>query len=284
MLYALRFAAVACTIFVFAGCASNPYAQFYRGTPDGRTIENYIPPTGPLQIYTTNDFARDVDALEKRGFAPIGNSAFNGAANRVSERQLREQAEKLGTAAVLVSSHYTHTVSGAMPLTLPNTSTSVTNGTATVSGPGGFANVNGSATTTTYGTQTVMMPYNVQRADFNAVYFVKKRAHLGVFYGVIDSATRTRLQTNAGALIRVVVEGSPASRADILPGDMILTIDGERVDGPWSRSRSRHRQKWCPCGKEGHTSALVLEESKACRVIRRRQASFTNSPKMQAIG
>jgi hypothetical protein len=53
-------------------------------------------------------------------------------------------------------------------LTLPNTSTSVTNGSATVSGAGGFAKLNGSATTTTYGTQTVMMPYNIQRADFSA--------------------------------------------------------------------------------------------------------------------
>ncbi len=50
-------------------------------------------------------------------------------------------------------------------------------------------------------------------------------------YGVIDAATRARLQTNAGALIKVVVDGSPAARADILPGDIILAIDGERVDG-----------------------------------------------------
>jgi S1-C subfamily serine protease len=77
-----------------------------------------------------------------------------------------------------------------------------------------------------------MMPYNIQRSDFSAVYFVRKRSHLGVFYGAIDSATRTRLQTNAGVLIRVVVDATPASRADILPGDIILTIDGERVDGP----------------------------------------------------
>jgi S1-C subfamily serine protease len=50
-------------------------------------------------------------------------------------------------------------------------------------------------------------------------------------YGVIDDATRARLQTNAGALIKLVVDGSPAARADILPGDIILAVDGERVDG-----------------------------------------------------
>jgi len=74
------------------------------------------------------------------------------------------------------------------------------------------------------------MPYNIQRSDFSAVYFVKRRARLGVMYGLIDAPTRARLQTNAGVLIKVVVDGTPAARADILPGDIILTIDGERVD------------------------------------------------------
>lgn len=228
----LRLAALVCMTLAVCGCASNPYATFYRGTPDGRTVPNYVPSTGPLEVYSTNDFARDVDALKKRGYAPIGSSAFNGASNRVSERQFREQAEKVGAAAVLVSSQYTNTVSGAMPLMLPNNSTSVTTGNATAFGSGGTATAFGSSTTTTYGTQTVMMPYTIERADFSAVYFVKVHPHFGVFYGVIDSATRTRLQTNAGALVGVVVDSTPASRADILPGDIILTIDGERVDGP----------------------------------------------------
>jgi hypothetical protein len=227
----LRFMNLVSGALLFAGCAANPYTQYYRGNADGRTLENYVAPSVPLEVYNTDNFDRDVEAMERRGFVPIGSSAFNGASNKVSEDELREQAERLGAAAVLVSSHYTHTVSGAMPLMLPNTSTSVTNGNATVYGPGGSANVYGSATTTTYGTQTVMMPYNIQRSDFNAVYFIKRRVRLGVIYGVIDAATRTRLQTNAGALINVVVDGSPAARADILPGDIILAIDGERVDG-----------------------------------------------------
>jgi len=216
---------------LLGGCAANPYTKFYRGNSDGRTVENYIPPTAPLQVYSTNDFGRDVAALEKSGLSPIGSSNFNAPARRVSDRQLHEQADKVGAAAVLVASRYTNTESGAMPLMVPNTSTSVTNGSATAYGPGGVANVYGSATTTTYGSQMMMLPYSIQRNDFTAVYFVKRRAHLGVFYGVIDAATRSRLQTNAGVLISVVADGSPATRADVLPGDIILTIDGERVDG-----------------------------------------------------
>jgi hypothetical protein len=170
------------------GCA-NPYTQFYRGQQDAHTLPNYVLVQGSLQIFATNNFPRDIAALERRGYAPIWESSFNAAANRVSERQLREQAAKIGAAVVLIASRYTGTITGAMPLVMPNTTTSYTTGNATVMGMGGMATVNGSATTTTYGTRTLMMPYSIQRDDFDAVYFAKVREHLGVFYGTIDATT-----------------------------------------------------------------------------------------------
>ena len=212
------------------GCR-NGFAQFYHGAPDGRVIDNYIPPAGPVEIYNSTNLKGDIEAMERRGYAPIGSSSFNGASNHVSENQVREQAEKLGAAAVLVSSRYTHTISGALPMQVPSTSTAYTTGNATVNGPYGASNVYGSATTTSYGSNTVMMPFNVQRSDFAAVYFIKRQMRLGVFYGEIDADTRSRLQTNAGALVAVVIQGSPAFRADILPGDIIMSMGGERVDG-----------------------------------------------------
>src|SRR5579862_4326372 len=131
---------------VLTAC-TNPYEQFYRGAPDGRKVNNYVPTAEPLQIYGTSNFAQDVAALQRRGYSPIGESSFNGAANRISETQLREEANKLGAAVVLVASRYTGTVSGVVPLTLPNNSTSFTTGNATVTGAGGVANVTGTATT-----------------------------------------------------------------------------------------------------------------------------------------
>lgn len=212
-----------------AACV-NPYAKFYRGKPDGRAVDNYVPTTEPLQIFGSNNFDADAQALEERGYAPIGNSSFNAPASSVSDRQLRDQASKLGAAVVLVSSRYASTVNGAMPLVLPNNSTSYTTGNATVTGTGGIANVNGTATTNTYGTETVMVPYSIQRNEFGAIYFVKVRAHFGAFYGSIDAATRIRLQTNAGVLIKAVIAGSPASHADIFPGDIVLTMDSQRAE------------------------------------------------------
>ena len=218
-------------VLVTAGCVGNGYTKYYRGNPDGRTAENYIAPSGPLEIYSTNDMNRDVEAMERRGCSPIGSSAFNGTANPVSDRHVRESAETVHASAVLVSSHYSHTVAGALPMQLPNNSTAFTTENATVYGPYGTANVYGSSTTNIYGPQTVMMPYNIQRNDFSAEYFVKRKVRFGVFYGVIDAPTRGRFQTNAGVLMKTVVDGSPAARADIFPGDIVLTVDGERVDG-----------------------------------------------------
>ena len=145
-------------LLLVAGCA-NPYAQFYHGQPDAKKLPFYQSTADELQIYSSGDLDKDIVALERRGFIVLGNSSFNAGANAVHEYQLREQAKKIGAQLVLVSSKFTHTVQGAVPLTLPQTTTSYTNANATAFGPGGTTNISGNATTTTYGSQTVMMPY-----------------------------------------------------------------------------------------------------------------------------
>jgi C-terminal processing protease CtpA/Prc len=187
---------------------------------------------GPLKIYTTDNFPKDIDALICKGYYPIGNSSFNAASNNVTESQLRDQAEKVNAQVVLISSHYTHTVTGAMPLVLPNTSTSYTTGTATAYGAGGTVNAYGNSTTTTYGTQTTMMPYSVARSDFGAVFFVKIHTRVGIILAPIDDATRKRLGTNSGLLVRLIVDGSPAFNADIFPGDILMAVGTDNVQSP----------------------------------------------------
>src|SRR6266436_5457950 len=113
-----------------AGCA-NPYAQFYHSTADPNMLaRSMIVSSAPLVIYTTSDFPKDVDGLIRKGFVPIGNSSFNAGSAAVSERQLRSQAAEVHAQVVLISSHYTHTVTGAIPLVLPNNSTSYSTGSA----------------------------------------------------------------------------------------------------------------------------------------------------------
>jgi hypothetical protein len=214
-----------------AGCA-NPYAQFYKQTADAKTLPSYIPSAEPLKIYTTNDFPKDVDALMRKGYTPVGNSSFNAASNKVSESQLRGQAASVSAQVVLISSHYTHTVTGAIPLVLPNNTTSYSTGTATAYGPAGPVTAYGNSTTTTYGTSTTMMPYAVERSDFGAVFFVRTRQRAGMIVVPIDDATRKRIGTNSGVLVRIVVDGSPAFIADIFPGDILMSVGENKVQSP----------------------------------------------------
>jgi hypothetical protein len=229
MRYAMRLSVLP-TALLLVACA-NPYARFYQGQLDGRTVANYVPSDEPLQIYTSDDFTQDIRAMARRGYAPFGWSSFNAASNPVTEQQLRKQAEMVKAGVVLVSSRYANTVAGAMPLVLPNNTMSVTTGNATVTATGGVANANRPAATSTSGWKALIMPYSVQPSDLAAVYFVKVHPHFGVFYGTIDEATRERLRTDGGVLVNVIVDGSPAARADVLPGDIILTAGGQPVDG-----------------------------------------------------
>jgi len=215
-------------VLFLASCA-NPYSQFYQGTPDARLQPGYESVQASLQVYGTDNFDRDRLSLMRRGYMPVGNASFNAASNQVSEAQLREQAQKIGAHVVLVSSKYSHTVTGARPLNVPNTTTSYSSGTATAYGAGGVAHAYGSGTTTTHGSQTVMMPYSVARSDFGAIFFVKVKSRVGIVAQPVDDETRKRLQTNAGIKVLVVSEGSSAFQADVLPGDIVLAVGGDAV-------------------------------------------------------
>ncbi|WIM04713.1 MAG: PDZ domain-containing protein [Candidatus Nitricoxidivorans perseverans] len=213
---------------LLAACA-NPYSQFYRGIPDARVRPGYIATTEEVKIYSTSDFGRDRKALMQKGYMPVGDSSFNAGANTVTEAQLREQASKIGAHLVLVSSKFTHAVSGAIPLTLPDTTTSYSSGSATAYGSGGSVTAYGSSTTTTYGTQTTYIPYTVNRSDFNAIYFVKVKPKIGFIAEPLNDETKRMLQSNSGVRVDIVVEGSPAFEANVLPGDVLVSFGGESV-------------------------------------------------------
>lgn len=216
-------------LLLFVTACVNPYAQFYQGTPDARAIPSYEPVKEDLKIYSTDNFDRDAQTLIRKGYTLIGQSFFSAGANQILEWQLREQAAKVGAHAVLIFSRYTHTASGAVPLVLPNTTTSYSRGTATAYGSGGVVNAYGSGTTTTYGTQTMMMPYSVARYDVGALYFAKIFSRVGISPVVVDDETRKRLQTNVGIKVLLVTEGTSAFVADVLPGDIVLAIAGESI-------------------------------------------------------
>lgn len=220
--------------FTLCACASG-YKQFYVQAP-GATPEaiamlraNSPPAVPQVERSAPIDTMQMLDAYAKRGFAMIGYSQFNSGQNE-SESSAVEQGKEVGADIVLiVNPQYTGSITTSVPLTTPTTSTAVTSGTATAYGPGGTVTAFGTATTTVHGTSTTYIPMTVHRSDYTAVYFVRQRFSLGAFVRNLDDAERQSLQTNQGVVVRIVVDNSPAFYADILPGDMILSIDGAAV-------------------------------------------------------
>ncbi len=161
----------------------------------------------------------------------IGYSSFN-TGHRQSDSDAIEQGAKVGADLVLVvDPKYSGTVTTSVPITTPTTSTSYTTGTATAYGSGGTVNAYGNSTTTTYGTQTHFVPMSVRRFDYGAYYLYRRHYTFGALYRDLNDAERQALQSNKGAVIGTIVDGSPAYEADILAGDVVVAVDGAAVAG-----------------------------------------------------
>ena len=57
---------------------------------------------------------------------------------------------------------------------------------------------------------------------------MKQRFELGVFSRDLNDAER-ELQTNQGAVVRLVVDGSPAFNADLQIGYVVTAVDGVAI-------------------------------------------------------
>jgi len=225
----MRHLVTALTVLAICGCA-NPFATHYQGTADARLLPAYDAAAENVTIQRSDNLTRDRLALMRRGYAQIGEASFNADASRIGEAQLREHAIKIGAHAVLLASRHTHTETGAVPLTVPQTTTTYSTGTATAYGSGVSVRASGSGSTTTYGSQTLLVPFTINKADFMALFFAKTHPRAGLFIQPTDEATRKRLKTNSGMQVVEVVTGSPAYRAEVIPGDVVLTIGGEPLE------------------------------------------------------
>lgn len=218
-----------------AGCVSG-YKQFYQqapgATPDAVAARRANPPPAVPVVERSQpaDASTILDAYARRGFILVGYSMFNSG-RREPERNAVNQGTIVGADLVLIlNPKYTGSITGSVPIVTPTTTTSYSSGTATAYGPGGTVTAHGSGTTTTYGTQTTYVPFTVHRVDYGAIYFVKQKLPLGVFMRDLDDSERKALQSNRGAAVHVVADGSPAFYADILPGDLVTAVNGVAVE------------------------------------------------------
>lgn len=215
-----------------SGCATG-YKDFYRAengmSPDFIAVRRISPPptTPKLERALPENTQLILPAYAKRGYTMIGQSTFNSGKNE-SENSAIQQGRDVGADLVLIlNPKHTGSVTTSIPITTPTTSTAYTSGTATAYGAGAPVTAYGNSTTTTYGTTTNYIPITVNRTNYAAVYFVKLRTALGIFFRDLNDSERQELQTNKGVFVSVIVDGSPAFDADMLVGDIITTIDGK---------------------------------------------------------
>jgi hypothetical protein len=213
----------------FIACASNPYSKFYvnRARPS-----QAVPavPGATIEVLRGNDPSQDFLSMLENGFTLLGFSSFNGPTARVG--QAIDQGRQVGASTVVLYGKYSGTVSGSIPIVLPNQpTTATTSERGTIYGPGGTTVYSGTAVTTlSGGTTAYNIPYRVDRYDQFASFWVKSKPPiLGVYYRDLDQAERSALQRNRGVVVMAVVKGSPAFVSDILRGDVLLQVAGADV-------------------------------------------------------
>ena len=212
-------------MLVLSGCA-NPYAKYYfdrTGGVDITKMPNIVQYSGEPRLFNGQDRDEDAQRLSEDGYVLVGISSFNGA--NVDFAKAKSQARDIHAEVVMCYSSYSGTNSGVMPLTLPNNQTSTTNMTGNAYGSGGYANFNGTATTTSYGTQTTYIPYNVRRYEYFASYWARnKPAIFGVRIKDLTDEQRKESNGNKGLAVMTVIKGSPAFRSDLFKGDILKKI------------------------------------------------------------
>lgn len=218
---------------LLVGCASG-YSQFYQSTPNAtpERIAAYRaapPPKVPLLVKTSDSPQTVGDYYERQGYVLIGSSSFTSGRGESEQAALAQGAKVGADLVVIINPTYAGSTQGVMPLTLPTSQTTYTSGTATAYGSGGSVTAYGSGTSTTYGSTTSYIPYTINRYSYGAGYFIKHHFVLGTLIRPLTDAERQQYQTNAGIYVRAVVDGTPAFTSDVLPGDILMKIDGQPI-------------------------------------------------------
>jgi serine protease Do len=211
---------------LITACASG-YQQFYKPyvEPKNLTDVELLQPGEEPKIFGSNDFDKDIKILRSKMYIPIGYSSFNGKYE--DESMVKTQARRVSATVVLVNSKYTNTQTTTSPLFIQNSSTSYSSGS--VYGGGIYGGYSG--TSTTYGKTVVPITTQQQRYDQTAVFFIKstKKLKFGVFIDNLNDTQRRDLERNTGAVIEIVAEGSPAFYSNVLPGDILVKVNGVDV-------------------------------------------------------
>ncbi len=225
-------------IVSLAGCASNPYAAFYRSNVADPAVSRFLErPAGPAQLFGGKDPDADSLAMLEDGYGLLGQSAFNGKV--ASRDSLLAHAKAVGASAVIVYVKYANTISGTTNLVLPAPPTRSSSTTQGMVGSTPFSAT--TQTTTTGALNTYSIPYSQDRYDQIATFWAKdlRPVTFGVYVRDLSFDERQQLGRNRGVTVLAVLKGSPAFTADILRGDVLVRIGSAATDDVEAFHRAR---------------------------------------------
>lgn len=229
-------------LFLSQQAVADGYEKFYKSYPDVNPSlvakMRAAPPLATPELAEFSDSPQAIlDAYTRRGYGAIGYSSFNSGWAAKSKGALKQGKRVQADLVVVINPTLTSSVTNSFPITTPTTQTTYHRGQATAYGAGGTVSAYGTGTSTTHGTQTTYIPYTVNRYEYGAIFFVKLKVRFGANGRSLNNEERQSMQTNSGFFVIDTIEGSPAFLADILPGDIILKLNGEPDTG-----LERHRE------------------------------------------
>lgn len=212
---------------VTAPAQANDWEKFYTALPANiPTVPSSDPPEA---IASQGDFGKDLEVMWRRGYAAIGYSSFNSPNSKTKDAA--RLAKKLKARYYIVGTGLASSTTTSIPLTLPNTTTSMTNGNVSTNRTDGYRTGTYSGTTTTYRTQTTYIPMVMNRFDKFAVYFSETpKFGIGIMTRELTPEEMAQFETGRAFAVRAVRDGSLAYQADLLPGDIITHVNGLPAD------------------------------------------------------
>lgn len=157
--------------FVIAiGCSSIP-ERFYEENFDAMQVTE--PCIDAPRMFVSPNLSEDIQFYERENYKAIGKTAF--VSTEVSDREFLSLAESKGAAIALLRKQYIGTESGIRPLTIPTVTTSTVLTSGTISNlDGGLGTYSGTAQVTTYGSQTLLIPYSNSYYEYCCVLLRKR--------------------------------------------------------------------------------------------------------------
>lgn len=225
----LLFAIIANT-YLLNGCLPQPFSEYYKPRITEELKQELISKNEiivldrrqePILIITDDIEDEEQKALSK-GYIPIGYSSFTGYF--YGFEQAKEHAAQIGALLVIAKVGDKTTKQGEYYVPVETETTSTTQGK--------INNKKFTATTKTKETTTQTVNYTRVWYDQFASYYVLRnidKIKLGIILANLSQEQKIAAQRNIGVSAYVIIENTPAYFANVLPGDVIIELNGEQV-------------------------------------------------------